>query len=380
MQRLSLLTCCAFALISTPWVGSARCCSLCNGTVRDTLGMEYERASLVLYGQISNPRLNAQPGAAPGTGSTDLRVERVLKDTTGRGPWKDVVLPRYLPVLDPKAPPHMLFFCELAKDRLDPYHGRTASPALVDYLRTTLPLRSKDRVQALVAYAGYLNHADTAIAHDAFLEFAKSRDEDVGRAGKQLDLKLARRLVRSAQEDPDRLSLFAFLLGSCGNSDDARYLRSLLEPPHPKLTRALDGILAGYIQLEPKEGWAIAHRLLADRKQQFGVRFAVVRTLRFYHGWQPKETQAQVMAALNLIIPDGEMADLAIEDLRQWQAWDLTKSILAQYGKPSHAAPIVQRSIVRYALSCPLLEARAFVERVRRSDPETVKDLEEFLK
>jgi hypothetical protein len=354
-------------------------CSLCNGTVRDTLGMEFERAQLVLYGQIANPRLNAQPGGAPGSGSTDFHVEKVLKDTTQRGPWKSLVVPRYLPVLDAKNPPHMLFFCDLYKDKLDPYHGRAASAPLVEYLQATQPGRSKDRVQALVHYARYLDHADQAVADDAFLEFAKSNDADVGQASKRLDPAFVRALVRDPKVDPDRLSLFAFLLGGCGTQDDARELRGMLDPPAPTMTRALDGILAGYIQLQPKDGWNLAYQFLGDRKQPFAVRFAVVRTLRFYHGWQPKEAHAQVLRGLSLIIPDGELADLAIEDLRQWQVWDMTKLILAQHGKASHAAPIMKRSIVRYALSCPLPEAREFVERVRRTDPDTVGDLEEYL-
>ncbi len=379
MKRLLFVGLLSLAL-ATQLLAQLHACSLCTGNYqRDTLGMEYERASLVLYGRITNSRLNAQPGAAPGTGSTDFQVEKVLKDATGRGPWKNLVLPRYLPILDAKDPPRMLFFCDIVKDRLDPYHGRTVTPAVLDYLQATLPERAKPRPQALVAYARHLNHPDPGVADDAFHEFAKSKDADVGQASKLLAPDLVRALVRDAKNDPDRLSLFAFLLGGCGNGQDARVLRSLLDPPSPRHTRALDGILAGYIQLQPKEGWSLAYRLLADPKQQFGVRFAVVRTLRFYHGWQPKESDAHVRYGLGLIIPDGELADLAVEDLRQWQDWSQTKLILAQYGKRSHAAPIVKRSIVRYALSCPLPEARAFVSAVRRSDPETVNDLEEFL-
>jgi hypothetical protein len=380
MKRICVFVAAALILSTAQLLGPVHACSLCNGSIqRDTLGMEFERAPLVLYGQIANARLSTQPGAAPGTGSTDFHVEKVLKDTTGRGPWKDLVLPRYLPVLDAKNPPRMLFFCEFAKDKLDPYHGRAASPAMLEYLQATLPLRAKDRTAALVKYSQYLAHPDQAIADDAFLEFAKSNDRDVGHASKQLDAELIRRLVRDTRSDPDRLSVYAFLLGGCGNDQDARYLRSLLDPPNPQLARALDGVLAGYIQLQPKDGWDLTYKILADRKQQFGVRFAVARTLRFYHGWQPKESRDPVLYAMSLMIPDGDVADLAIEDLRQWQTWDLTKSILAQYGKSSHGAPIIKNSIVRYALCCPQPEARAFVESVRRRDPETVRDLEEFV-
>src|SRR5262245_44223399 len=105
MKRIVLGVVISVLLVS-PLIAQLHACSLCQGmTQRGTLGMEYERAQLVLYGQISNPRFANQAGAAPGSGSTDLRVEKVLKDTSNRGPWKDVVLPRYLPVLDAQNAP-----------------------------------------------------------------------------------------------------------------------------------------------------------------------------------------------------------------------------------------------------------------------------------
>ncbi|MCS7047521.1 MAG: hypothetical protein NZO58_14285, partial [Gemmataceae bacterium] len=263
--------------------------------------------------------------------------------------------------------------------KIDWYTGRTATPALLAYLDATLPLRSKDRVEALVGYAKYLGDADPAVAEDAFVEFASSRDADVGEAGRRLHPSIPRRLVHDPAVGVDKLSLAAFLLGCCGDDRDAQTLRALIDAVDPAKARALDGILAGYIQLRPKDGWQIAFDLLADRKQPFAVRYAVVRTLSFYHGWQPKESRPQVLRALAAIVPDGELADLAAENLRRWQIWDLTDLILAQFGKQSHDAPIIKRSLVRYALSCPLPQAREFVERVRRSDRELVADLEEYL-
>ena len=75
----------------------------------------------------------------------------------------------------------------------------------------------------------------------------------------------------------------------------------------------------------------------------------------------------------------GDIADVAIQDLRRWKRWEYTKQIVACYDKKSHQSPIVKNGIVRYALVCPLPEARTLLERVRRQDPELVRDLEEQL-
>jgi hypothetical protein len=78
-------------------------------------------------------------------------------------------------------------------------------------------------------------------------------------------------------------------------------------------------------------------------------------------------------------LPQGDIADMTIEDLRRWQYWDLTPQVLAQYGKESHNAPIMRRTIARYALCCPRPEAARFVADMRRQDPELVKDVQDQL-
>ena len=54
--------------------------------------------------------------------------------------------------------------------------------------------------------------------------------------------------------------------------------------------------------------------------------------------------------------------------------------MLALYEKPSLNIPIVKRSIVRYALTCPKEKSKAFIAELRKKDPQTVQDAEELLK
>ena len=52
------------------------------------------------------------------------------------------------------------------------------------------------------------------------------------------------------------------------------------------------------------------------------------------------------------------------------------------YGKKSHDIPIIKRSIMRFALSCPAQQARAaeFVAKMRKEKADWVQDIEELLK
>jgi hypothetical protein len=378
---------CLFVLLLALFCGPPlSACSLCTSPLRkETLGQELERASLVVFGYAANPRLNTQAGALPGSGVTDFHVERVLKSepaTNGMvgGNNKSLTLERYLPVLDNKDPPRFLIFCNVVKGKLDPYAGRqTKSRAVIDYLEQAQGERAKGRTAALLYYARFLDHPEEVIAEDAFLELARSSDAEVGELGKRLDPARLRTLLQNPKLDANRISLYAFLLGNCGTREDADFLRKRALDAQGDEIRALDGVLGGYIALRPAEGWQLARDIVTSPRSSFLKKFAVLRTVRFFMGWQPVPTKPAMLAAYRLMIPDGEVADLAIEDLRRWKTWDLTPLVLAQYGKPTHAAPIAKRGILRYALTCSLPEARQFLDRLRGPDAELIRELAESL-
>jgi hypothetical protein len=359
----------------------AAACSLCGGLIeKQTLRRDVEEAVAVIYGHAANPRFDDRPGARPGAGFTDFHIERVVKPHPGLEAGKAVVLSRYVPVLDAKNPPRFLVFYSKVEGQLRDLQGRSVqSPAVLKYLDGALAQGIKDRVQALKYFFEFLDHEDTLIATDAFLEFARSTDEEVGKAALVLPGERVRKLLQDPKTPTERLGLYAFLLGAGRGMKDAEFLRAMIDRPTERTASALDGLVSGYIMLRPQEGWDLAVRILGDGKRRFSERFAVARALRFYHGWKPAESRANILRGLEAMLGDGAVADMAISDLRQWKIWDLTPKVLALYGRPSHDAPIVTRGIVRYALQCPQPEARRFIDDLRRRDPELVKEVEESL-
>ncbi len=353
-------------------------CSLCPGQKAQTLRQEAALAKVVLYGSLANPRLKVND--ALGGGTTDLHVETVLKSDPALADRKVVELQRYLPV-DPKMPARFLVFCGVVGGKLDAYRGiPVKSPALVDYLRGAITRDAPHRPPDLEYFFTQLDHRDPDVAQDAFLEFAKASDEQIGQVAAKLQPAKLRAWLQDSQTPAERLGIFAFLLGGCGTEQDAALLRTLLlERPTERTAGALGGFLAGYIQLRPRDGWDLAVSLLRDEKRPLLERLSLIGTLRFYQGWKAKENQPHILRALEVLLPLGDVADMAIEDLRGWQWWDLTPAVLAQFDKKSHAAPLMRRAIVRYALSCPRPEVRPFLEDVRKRDPELVRDVQESL-
>ena len=358
---------------------SARACSLCNGNLRQAPTFRQEAASanarLVLVGTIKNPRLN---GDGSGKGTSELHLDAVLRTDPILKDRKMVLLPRYLPVSDPRNPPRFLVFCDVFRGELDIFRGvplKTADAAA--YVKEAIKQPAGNN---LAFFFNYLEHPDPEVARDAFLEFAKATDQDIGQAARKFAPDKLRRWLKSPDTPPERLSVYALMLGACGGAEDATLLGSLLTKTDERVVNAYDGILGGYIHLRPREGWEVALATLRDGRKPLPVRLAVARTLRFYHGWQPKESLANVLKGLESMIVQGELADVAVEDLRRFQLWDFTREVLGLYGKPGYNAPLMQRAIVRYALSAKAdATTRAFLAERRRAEPDLVKEVEEQL-
>jgi hypothetical protein len=265
---------------------------------------------------------------------------------------------------------------------LDPVYGLPAPAAVVEYARAAAAATDPDSAKQLGFFFRHLDHAEPAVAADAFLEFAKAADADILKAAPSFDRAKLRRLIADPATPVERLGVFSFLLGACGTADDAAFLAALLtpNPPTDRASAAFGGLLAGYVLLKPQEGWALTTSVLADERRGYSERLSAVNTVRFFQATRPAESKPHVLRCCAALLPCGDLADQAIEDLRRWGYWDLTADVLAQFPKPTHAAPIVRRAIVRYALTCPADDARRFAAALRQSDPRLVADVEEMLR
>ena len=246
--------------------------------------------------------------------------------------------------------------------------------------RRRLALGDKDPAGNLTFFFRYLDDADPEVAQDAYLEFAKANDATIAKAAPRLNAEKLRAWIADPKTPVGRLGVYALLLGASGKEADAVYLRRLLDSKEERYRQAADGLLAGYMQVKPKEGWALAQDILADGRQSLPLRLLVLRTLRFCQGAQPKESRPHLLKAMQTLLAQGELADLAVEDLRRWQMWDLTPEVLKLYGQKGFDAPLMKRAILRYVLSCKSTkEVGDFLKQRRAGESELVKEVEEGL-
>lgn len=364
------------ALLVVMLPGPVSGCTLCGIALnRPTLGVETQQSAAVFYGEAVSSQITNQN---IGLGTTDITILDIVKPHAGLAGKKIFQVDAYFPIVDRKNPPRFLVFLQEINGQLRLNRGKQVnSPAAVAYLRESIRLASLPRREALLSYFRYLNHEDRTVAEDAFLEFARSSDQEVGDAARQLEAAAIRKLLNNPATPTHQFALLAFLLGACGGDEDAALLHEMISRPTARYENAIDGLLCGYIALRPRAGWDLTAKILADRKRSLTQRIAATRTLKFYQGWKPVESRPELVRCLGIVLDDPETVDLAIEDMRRWEIWDHAARVLALYHSKEQASPILRRGIIRYALCCPREEARKLVEAVRRTDPEMVQDLEE---
>ena len=359
-----------WALLAVP----AGACPFCSGQGQ-TLTDEVGTASMVIYGQLAN--------ANEGNETTDLKIEAVVKDHAYLRGKKVVTLSRYVPPAEGDQYRYLVF-CDFFKDKLDPYRGLAVKKGsdMPGYLKGALELKDARMDRKLKFFFQYLDNDDAEISNDAYKFFANTDYRDYRETFKSLPAAKVIKWLEDEKTASFRYGLYASMLGHCGKPEDAKVLRAMLEDPDKKVTSGVDGILAGYTMLKPKEGWEYVRGTLKDKDKEFLMRYAALRTVRFLWEYRPDLVAKKELAmGVAQLLSQDDIADLAVEDLRKWGVWEKTDQVLGLQKSEAYKTPIVRRSVLRFALSCPNNKAAAaYVAEQRKADPASVRDAEELLK
>ena len=370
---VALLACLALA-------GPAAACPFC-GMSGPTLTQEAKQANMVLYGYMSNGK-PGNPDADLAGGTTDFVIEKQIKPHPFVAGKTKISLPRYIPTRGGKVP--YLVFCDVFKGKIDPYRGVPLKGSdLPAYLDGALKVKDKKLADRLRYFFDYLNNDDLEVANDALKEFGNVGYDDYKDLAKTLPGDKVAKWLRDPKTPGYRFGLYASILGHCSKNkaEDAKLLRSFVDDPEKRVSSGVDGILAGYVMLQPKEGWAYVRGILQNPKSEFLLRYAAIRAVRFFAQYREDlVSRKECIEAVKLLLAQPGSADIAIEDLRKWEQWDLTDRILGLLKKDEYDLPIIQRAVLRFMISSPKKAAKAYVEKIRKEDEEAVTDAEELLK
>jgi hypothetical protein len=365
----------AALLVLAVLANGGTCCPFCTMQGK-TLTGDVSEASMVLYGKLSNANEKAN--------TTDIQIEVIVKDNPVRGNRKHLTLSRFVD-LDRTGPnDRFLVFCDLFKGTIDPFRGlalKTGSK-MPEYLRGAVQLKDKPAKQRLRFYFDYLDNDDPEISNDAYKEFGNADYPIFKEVIKEIPIQRVVEWLKSNKTPTFRIGLYASMVGHGGKEKDAKVLHDLLDNAEKRAGSGVDGLLAGYAMLKPKEGWPYLLEALKNTKEDFMFRYAALRAVRFLHDFRTDVVvKKDLVAGVCLLLKQEDIADLAIEDLRKWAAWDVADKVLAVVGTDGYKLPIVKRAILRYCLQCKdNLKAKGYVEARRKADAEAVKEAEELLK
>jgi hypothetical protein len=372
-RRVLLILVAALLLISV--AAAVGACPFCSEERGPTLVGDFNQAAMVLVGVFTNARQDA--GLDGGT--TDFLIEEVLKKHEIIEGKKKITLPKYMP----QAKNKFIIFCDVYKGTIDPYRGVEIQPGsdLVKYVKGAMALKDRPLAERLRYSFDFLNSSEVDVALDAYREFQRTDYKDYKDMAKGLPPQILAKWLRDPKTPPYRYGLYASLLGLCGRPEDGKLLREMLQDPQKRMGSGLDGMIVGYVTIDPKEGGAFINSILKDAKQEFLMRYAALRAVRFLWDQRPDLVpKSDLIQDVRLLLDQPDMADFAVEDLRKWERWEMTDSVLDLFNKETHNVPVVRRAILRFALKSPQPRAKAFVDEQRRRDAEWVSDTEELLR
>jgi hypothetical protein len=370
----------SFVLLALP--AALVACPFCPSAGQTMLG-ETNQANFIVFGSLSNAKRDPNEF---GKGTTDLTIDVVVKDHEYLKGKKTITLPRYVPP-DPKNPTKHLIFCEIYKGELDPYRGEAvpADSKIAEYLKGAIAVKEKDVPARLNYFFKYFDSPDWAISADAFQEFSNSDYKDVRVVAAKMDPDAVLKMLKDENTSIARYGLVGLLLGHCGKAEThGKALRDFIDDPKVRQATGLDGLLAGYVMLDPKAGFEYVAGIMKNTSEEFLVRYAALRAMRFF--WEYRDDvikKPAIVPTLEPLLDQPDIVDLAVEDLRKWEQWQMAPKLIGLFNKPTHDAGIIQRSIIKFALAAPAsdMNTAAFLTKLRADakQAERVKDLEQLL-
>jgi hypothetical protein len=345
-----------------------------------TLTGEVQTVGMVLFGTLKNAKLKSGGDGIEGT--TELHVEEVIKDHEIRKGSKVLTLNRYIPP-DKEKNYKYLVYCDVFMNKVDPYRGVAVLPdsKVAGYLAGSLKLKDASVGDRLAYFFGWLDDKDPEVSNDAYKEFANADYKDFQPMASKLPAEKVAGWLKDPATPGFRLGLYASILGHCGRASDASLLASLLDNSDKRLTTGYDGMLAAYTMLDKPGGLRRINGFLGDAKADFLLRYAALRAIRFFHDYRRDLVSTDESAkSVALLLTQGDIADMAIEDLRRWKRWEMADQVLAVRKSEAGKVSIVRRAILRFALGCPSESAKALVAQLRMEDKQGVEDAEELLK
>lgn len=243
-----------------------------------------------------------------------------------------------------------------------------------------LPSLPKPGPERLTHFLQYLNHAESALADDAYNEFARAPYSDVKGMRSSLDRVWLLQRITDARTDARRRRLYLTLLGICGEPSDAPAVWQVMETLEDPKQLGLDAAIACYLSLTKTDGVApIEERYFLRPKVEFKNVHSAIMALRFHGEEEHLIPRDRLCAALRRVLAIPQLADQVMADLARWQDWSAATQVAELFRTSTDANQFVRVPAARYLMLCPDPRAKQLLAELTKLDPDAVRRAKTFM-
>ncbi|MDA1229280.1 MAG: hypothetical protein O2856_00770 [Planctomycetota bacterium] len=222
------------------------------------------------------------------------------------------------------------------------------------------PLLTLSSSQRLPYYIAYLEHSDPLLSIDAWAEFANATYDDVKAVRHDFPREKLRQWIEDPLMSPERLGLYGMMLGLCGNSEDAEFLKEQIGtvPPTgkdntPFFRYGTDGLMGGYLLLTGEEGVAFLEQTRLKPGAPTDSAHAAVEAMKFVYSYESRFiSQSRLKAAMRQLLSNDDLRILTITNLARWKDWDSWPELEQIFFNTATTDRSTQKAIVQFAEEC----------------------------
>lgn len=234
-----------------------------------------------------------------------------------------------------------------------------------------LPEAGADR---LVFFQDYLEDADPLLSANSYDEFARAPYADVIALGPRMHHDKLLEWVKNVEISSSRRRLYLTMLGTCGQLEDTKFLEEMIKSPDREHKVALDALIAAYLNLKGPEGLPLVVDLfIKNPDAEYTDTYSTVMALRFHGQERDVISKEDLKGAMREMLDRPQLADLVIPDLARWEDWTVVDRLVDLFKNADESSAWVRVPVINYLRVCPLPEAKAKIEELRKIDPDSVK-------
>lgn len=371
--RRSLLT--TLLLVGGDLGATGTACPFC-GPVAEPLAARRARSTTVAIAETLGPATVA----ADGSRRQQLQLLSVFPTI---GNQLEPVAPGRLPVLA-MVTANFSGTALLFETGAGNWQALAADELLIGYCLNAPPLQERPTAVAerLAWFARWLEHPNTAIAADAYAEFAVAPFAAVRAAADAFDADELADWLADPAVDQQRRGFYGLASGLVARqrtgtaADRCReaIMTVLSAPAVSDFRSGYDGLLAGLFIATGVEAPAVIESLglLTTAASPVDQRH-LLQALRFC--WEESDDtlpRPAVVAMTRRLLASKNLAREAVIDLARYQAWEACRDIVALWPTGKND-PLIRPAIAGYLQACPTPEAKQTLERLRQQDPAAVE-------